>query len=218
MLNKNKTKYTLQILKKCLSSEWKCIYINTQAVNIYSTHANVLFQNLQARKKIVQLMVPSRLSCNFLFRDQEWSSLRESILDNDQEFTKRQDWGKSVRKHANCQNQKEQHNTKFWKKEFPPQAVLQRMVLTLPGGIFLQVFININISSTFPSYQLAGSPVWSLVQNCSVLNSQTQAAHPLQHSVPRAQQNPSWASLQGKKGDQKDKGNKKKHCDWSSRE
>lgn len=49
-LNKNNTKHTFQILKKCLSSVWKCIYINTQAVNIYSTYVNMLFHNLQARK------------------------------------------------------------------------------------------------------------------------------------------------------------------------
>lgn len=102
------------------------------------------------------------MKLQFLFRDQEWLNLRESALESEQEFTNRQDPGKSVRKQPKCQSQKEQYNSESLerKSEYPPQAVLHRIFVTLPTGIILQVFMNTNISSTFPSYQPAGSHGW----------------------------------------------------------
>lgn len=181
MLNKNNT---FQVPKKCSSSAWKCIYINTQAVNIYSNHANMFFQNLQARKKLLL----ARWSCSSYsvtrndpaWENQPWRVTRSLQTDKIQ---------KSVRKQPKCQSQKEQYNKESLerKSEYPPQAVLQTIFLTLPTGIILQVFMNTNISSTFPSYQSAGSHGWC--QAAEELSAEPsahrrhRAAHPLQCSV-----------------------------------
>lgn len=110
-------------------------------------------------------MLLSRWSCSSLFRDQEWFSWRESALESDQEFTDRQGSGKSVRKQTKWQIQKEQYNIESFetKKWVATASCTNEIVPDISSRNILQVFINMNTSSTFPSSQLSGSPLWCLV-------------------------------------------------------
>jgi len=52
MLKKHKTKHTFQILKKHLASEWKCISINIQAVNIHKYSCEYTCLESPCKKKL----------------------------------------------------------------------------------------------------------------------------------------------------------------------